>query len=185
MEIAMLHPHTCPKCHHVREKNEQAPEWQCPACGVAYAKVADSAQEMERLVYTSVPPARGAGWGKGLLIVIIVIGALFALPGIRRHLAELAPPPSLSETRIKALAATVKDGDIVMYSTTECVYCAQAKSWLDTYGFVYKECNMSVDQSCEREFMHYGATGTPLMIVHGQALKEGFDSDAFLAALQR
>jgi uncharacterized Tic20 family protein len=28
----------CPKCKHVRGPNEVAPDWQCPKCGVAYAK---------------------------------------------------------------------------------------------------------------------------------------------------
>jgi len=28
----------CPKCRHVRQANEVAPDWQCPKCGVAYAK---------------------------------------------------------------------------------------------------------------------------------------------------
>src|SRR5881394_2106661 len=28
----------CPKCRHVRSAGEAAPDWQCPKCGVAYAK---------------------------------------------------------------------------------------------------------------------------------------------------
>lgn len=28
----------CPKCKHVRTANEVTPDWQCPKCGVAYAK---------------------------------------------------------------------------------------------------------------------------------------------------
>jgi uncharacterized Tic20 family protein len=28
----------CPKCSHVRSGAEAAPEWQCPKCGIAYAK---------------------------------------------------------------------------------------------------------------------------------------------------
>lgn len=32
----------CPKCRHVRQATEIAPAWQCPACGVAYAKAADA-----------------------------------------------------------------------------------------------------------------------------------------------
>ena len=35
---------TCPKCHHVRATDSTAPAWQCPACGVAYAKAAESLQ---------------------------------------------------------------------------------------------------------------------------------------------
>ena len=29
---------TCPKCAHVRAPAASAPDWQCPACGIAYAK---------------------------------------------------------------------------------------------------------------------------------------------------
>ena len=29
---------SCPKCGHVRAAGEAAPEWQCPKCGIAYAK---------------------------------------------------------------------------------------------------------------------------------------------------
>ena len=28
----------CPKCGYERQANEQTPEWQCPACGIAYQK---------------------------------------------------------------------------------------------------------------------------------------------------
>jgi ribosomal protein L37AE/L43A len=31
-------PTICPKCNTVRPSETTAPEWQCPACGVAYAK---------------------------------------------------------------------------------------------------------------------------------------------------
>lgn len=38
---------TCPKCGHVRttQEDEFTPEWQCPACGVAYSKVAPKQHE--------------------------------------------------------------------------------------------------------------------------------------------
>jgi len=28
----------CPKCQHIRKDNEEAPDWQCPQCGIAYHK---------------------------------------------------------------------------------------------------------------------------------------------------
>lgn len=30
----------CPRCDYLRQPTDAAPDWQCPACGVAYAKVA-------------------------------------------------------------------------------------------------------------------------------------------------
>jgi len=29
---------TCPKCQYQRQITDEAPEWQCPSCGIAYAK---------------------------------------------------------------------------------------------------------------------------------------------------
>lgn len=94
----------------------------------------------------------------------------------------------LSIEQIRALAATVRPEEVVMYSTTECPYCAQAKSWLNRYGFPFTECNMSVDSRCEQEFRNYGGDGTPYLVVQrgGKThhMKDGFDSDEFLMALQ-
>ncbi|UXY15226.1 glutaredoxin family protein [Chitiniphilus purpureus] len=91
------------------------------------------------------------------------------------------------EAQIRELAATVRPDEVVMYSTTECGYCAQAKSWLQQYGFAFTECNMSVEARCVREFGQYGATGTPYLVIRRAGkehhMKDGFDSDEFLAAL--
>jgi glutaredoxin len=86
---------------------------------------------------------------------------------------------------LHALAATVQASEVVMYSTSECPYCVQAKSWLNQYGFALTECNMSVDKQCVREFNSYGADGTPFLIVRGHQMKDGFDSDEFIAALTK
>lgn len=38
---------TCPKCGYARKPEDAAPEWQCPACGVAYKKFRDAAAARE------------------------------------------------------------------------------------------------------------------------------------------
>lgn len=89
-----------------------------------------------------------------------------------------------SEAELRMLAAKVRADEVVMYSTSECGYCARAKAWLHQYGFAFTECNMSNDASCESAFRGYGAVGTPYLIVRGHHMKDGFDSDEFLAALR-
>jgi len=42
-------PRVCPKCGHVREPDTAAPDWQCPACGIAYAKYAAYLEQARRL----------------------------------------------------------------------------------------------------------------------------------------
>lgn len=89
-------------------------------------------------------------------------------------------PRQMSLSPAKALPE-----DVLIYSTSECQYCAQAKSWLNQNGYAFTECNMSIDSHCEREFRSFGATGTPYLIVRGHHMKDGFDSDEFLAALKQ
>jgi len=46
----------CPKCGHVRKTTEVAPDWQCPACGIAYKKYQAHLERARRVV---TPPRRG------------------------------------------------------------------------------------------------------------------------------
>lgn len=52
---------TCPKCGYARGTAETAPEWQCPACGIAYAKYAASLESLRQHTRTLVTPPRAGG----------------------------------------------------------------------------------------------------------------------------
>src|SRR5262245_25915678 len=47
----------CPKCKYVRSAAETAPDWQCPKCGVAYAKFL-AAQQGATMTMSGTMPAR-------------------------------------------------------------------------------------------------------------------------------
>jgi glutaredoxin len=191
----------CPKCQHVRQANEaDVPDWQCPACGVAYAKASEAASAARPVLARAQRPAfveQGrTPWLKVLLALALMM-AVWQAPALKGQTwgAWLHQGPSaagavghdadLSTPEIQALAATVRADEITMYSTSECGYCAQAKQWLHTYGFAFTECNMSISAQCEAEFKALGAQGTPYLIVRGQHMTEGFDSDVFLAILRQ
>ena len=174
---------TCPKCHHVRKPHETAPDWQCPACGVAYAKAAEAARgapEARPVIYQA-EPERSNAWLKWLLLAALVVAGWATVQAVSKRSAGAAI--SYAAIDLQALAATAKPGDVVMYSTTECGYCAQARSWLNQNGFAFTECDMRVSSQCEREFLSYGGTGTPYLVVRGHHMKDGFNTDEFLAAL--
>ena len=185
---------TCPKCRHVRQPNETAPDWQCPACGVAYAKAAEAARphELHKPAFqaASTTEGRRSSWRKWVWLGALA-GALVS--GI--HLVQKrqggAPGAGnwfdggMSTEQMHALASRVKAGDVMMYTTTECPYCAQAKGWLRQNGFAFNECNMTLSRECEREFVSYGGNGTPYLVVRGRHMKDGFDSDQFLALLKQ
>jgi hypothetical protein len=63
---------TCPKCSYARTPADEAPAWQCPSCGVAYAKVAQ--KKLRQAV--SVQPAAASDAQsntrlKGLAILLL------------------------------------------------------------------------------------------------------------------
>ena len=182
-------PVVCPKCGHTRQPNETAPDWQCPACGVCYAKVREAAQgaappERAVRVVTS-SHSSGIPWGKLILIAALAWGGWTGVKVFKNRGIEAGFGAEVSAAELSALAATVTAGEVTMYSTTECGYCTQAKNWLDENGFAFKECNMSVDRSCEREFMSYHANGTPFLIVRGHQMHDGFNSNEFISLLKK
>lgn len=189
-------PTICPKCQHVRPAETSVPDWQCPACGVAYAKAHTASAPVApaanaRNFSLAMEPQRGLRW-RALVTVAAVLMVLWwgyqAQQG-KRGIFELGSPTADLDTgAIQRLAGTVRAEQVVMYSTTECGHCVQAKSWLSSHGFAFTECNMSVDSRCVSEFQALRGNGTPYLVVRGPRgehhMKNGFDSDEFLAALQ-
>lgn len=177
----------------MRRADTQAPAWQCPACGVAYAKagLATEPRAAARDTATRTAPASsGLPW-RALLTVVAVIAGLWWGHHAQLHKRDfgaLLGGGSLDDAAVQRLAATVRAEQIVMYSTNECGDCTQARSWLARHGFAFTECNMSREARCVDEFRALRATGTPHLIVRGPRgahhMKGGFDSDALLKALK-
>ena len=189
-------PTTCPKCRHIRQANETAPEWQCPACGVAYAKVAEAGRPLDRPVERYSPAVdtenQAIPWGKLFLFVLFAAIVGLSLQASRNKAGRI--PAGVTQSHgnttaadITRLASTVGPGDVVMYTTTECGYCTQAKGWLVRYGFAFTECNMSNEDRCDTEFRNLGGNGTPFVVItrgnKTYRMKNGFNSEEFLALL--
>lgn len=126
---------------------------------------------------------------KQLLIGAILIGAFQGHQivknrgeGIESLGAKIGK--DLSEGELRQLAATMKQGDVVIYTTTGCPYCAQAKSWMTQYGFEFTECDAEASATCAQELDALDADGMPYLLVRGHHMKDGFDSDEFVAALR-
>ncbi|RXZ43801.1 glutaredoxin family protein [Crenobacter cavernae] len=175
----------CPKCRYLRKAGDTARPDECPACGVIYAK-ALAAQEAPRAPVDSARPSKGLPWGKILLLLAIAIGAWQGHKISQERRGERVERASPATTDGMAqLAATVKPGDVTMYTTTECPYCRDAKNWLNRNGFAFTECDAQVRPECASQLNALGGVGVPFLVVRGTPMKNGFDSDEFLAILQR
>jgi glutaredoxin len=176
-------PISCPRCHHVRQPHEQAPSWQCPACGVAYIKAAEDRAPVTTLDRSMPmrPETRGT-WGRWLAIAAIAAIACVAYAAIK--LTGHAPVVDL-----RTLSAATAPSDVVIYSTSWCPNCKAAKQWMAQQGFAFTECDVEASASCAAELRaHYGSSGNqgvPYLVVRGHHMADGFDSEEFIAALKR
>jgi glutaredoxin len=189
---------TCAKCHHLRELHEQAPSWQCPACGVAYAKAADSRGPAVLNNRTApIRPERRTAWTRWLGFAAIAYGAYAGIKTVLKRqggsdgLSSFAGKfgtGSTSSDDLRILAAATAQADVVIYSTSWCPNCKAAKQWMSAQGFAFTECDVEKSASCAAELQaHYGSSGdqgVPYLVVRGHHMKDGFDSDEFIAALK-
>lgn len=191
----------CPKCCNVRAADAPSHAWRCPGCSVAYAKASGDASARGvvglRLsgsgdsadLFNSTP------WLKffAMLAVVYVawlgyqhMAAGSAGKGIGgatiSHAGRISSNPSSEQ--LTQLAASTSASDVVVYSATWCPNCASAKSWLGQYGFKAQICEVDKDSACQAQLQTLDPQmGVPYLIVKGRHMKDGFDSDEFLAAL--
>ncbi|WP_053955768.1 glutaredoxin family protein [Inediibacterium massiliense] len=68
------------------------------------------------------------------------------------------------------------DKNVVVFSSNTCVYCHEAKKYLDSIGVQYTEKNVSTDMAARKELMKKGFMGVPVIMVEDEAI-QGFDKD--------
>lgn len=96
------------------------------------------------------------------LALTVVVAAAWV---VRLAVSGSANGSGLDDAQLSALAARVKPGQVLMYTSTDCSYCHEASAWLQSYGFAWTECNISVEARCENEFRAWGARGTPFLVI--------------------
>ena len=192
-------PTICAKCQLVRPESTDAPIWQCPGCGVAYNKAADArgaASTMgQRPRRAQVAASNGDGipWGKWLLALILIGGACVGYQAVQKRGWTAGEGVASIATRLKGgssaeqlatLAANAQPGDVFMYTADWCPNCRAAKGWMAQYGFKYEQCDIDKDHGCKSKLDGLGGDGIPYLIVKGHHMRDGFDSEEFVAALQ-
>lgn len=180
----------CPKCSYIRKPDATVPKWQCPACGIAYVKAGEAKLGNTRSTrrVQKVETTHATDFLKLLIKLFLLTAVLWGLwSGWQAALRTPHPNGSVTNP-ITTLASSVKASDVVIYTTTTCGPCKEAKNWLRSNGFAFTECNMTDSASCEQEFQSYGADGTPFLVIRyggkQSYMKDGFDSQQFLALLQ-
>ena len=202
---------TCPKCGYARKlADKDKPDWQCPGCGIAYAKFEEQ-----------VPPRaapRGAELSAPNPAPISAKALFFILAGLvavgyvvfDRYVSPKAKDPGMSggtkvlETSNPAFYGTMEPGGpvlrmkaetaaglakmtpsrVVMFATSWCPYCAKARELFREQGVRYSELDIEIDKtagSFQNDVM--GLSGVPTIVI-GNRVMMGFDRGEILAALK-
>ena len=74
--------------------------------------------------------------------------------------------------------------EIVMYATSWCPYCAQARAYFARAGIAYVEHDVEKSASANAEFKRLGGRGVPLIVV-GREKLNGFSEQGFEHLLAR
>lgn len=98
------------------------------------------------------------------LLLVALLGIVLTLAS-RSGEEEILPPD---------VAARAAD-KLVMYTTTHCPYCAEARAWLKKNKVAYRECNTDVSAACSEQLERLGAGGVPTL-VYGKHMQVGWDA---------
>lgn len=96
---------------------------------------------------------------------LLLLGSLVIAGTRHLELSDPVPPE---------VAARAGD-KLVMYTTTHCPYCAEARAWLAKNGIAYRECNTETSEECLAHFERLGADGVPTLVFEGH-MQIGWDS---------
>lgn len=76
---------------------------------------------------------------------------------------------------------TPAQGEVILYATQWCGYCAKTRVLLDEEGIAYREVDIEKSPAGQAEFQALGGRGVPLLDVRG-TLIHGYDPRAMRAA---
>ena len=137
----------------------------------ASAQIYRWTDEKGRMVYGNEPPS-----GAKADVVQDRINSYGGPPEVRR-----APPAPAATPAFAKVSTTVP---VVLYATSWCGYCAQARAYFAKKGVPYIERDVEKSASAHAEFKRLGGRGVPL-IVHGDNVMRGFREQSLDALLAR
>ena len=169
----------CPKCNYVRKETDEAPEWQCPSCQVAYDKVGGQASPTYGRYAPPAPTAARekphASWLIVAALIVLAIGIWIGKKSPNRPFGHAAADSAQQKTQGAQPL-------VVLYAAEWCGYCKATKRFFDANGIVYTE--LDVEKTTEGREGHkkLGGRGVPLVVI-GDDVIHGFDEGEMRSSL--
>lgn len=121
----------CPKCGYVRKAEETAPEWQCPACQVVYAKASSPSSVPEypspgMNSHSASTVQAGSKLPSLKTIVTLALITFIGYYGYQFFSSVTITKETINEA-VSASPITAPDKTVLLYSSTGCKYSKKAK----------------------------------------------------------
>lgn len=119
-----------------------------------------------------------------VLIVAVCLAAGLWLGPLARAGYERAFPPPLFVTGDYSSIYRQADAPVVVFSTSTCPHCADARRLLGELGVQYRDFVVDQDEGAKRRFKALGGEGVPLLFI-GDRRIEGFREAVIRESLKR
>lgn len=173
-------PVICPKCNAVRKESDTVPDWQCPACGVAYAKAAQRVNPPVGLARPAAKIEIAPDQRFPVFKSVMIVAALVVAAGWTHWKNDQ------QDNEWASVDADCRPGqpEVVLFARTDCGYCHQVKDYLQANSFCYTAKITNRDRSALDEFRQIRGKGVPLLII-GAERSDGYDREWMETKLQK
>ncbi len=176
----------CPKCGYVRTAEDRAPEWQCPACQVVYAKASRSADLSDcppPVMNPRLTKEQESSWFPTLKTVVTLVLVSFIGYGGYNFFSGITITRETSGEMAAASPIIAPDKTVLIYTTSGCKYCKMAKEFLKAHNITYEEFDINNSERGKEDFGKLGGIGVPIMIVADTKVV-GFNEDELKSILK-
>lgn len=172
--ILSLMTRICPKCSYARKPTDEAPEWQCPSCQVAYIKASGEPVSGNDGRYgTPVAKSKSSSAALKWVVVLAVFGA-----------GLYFGKPFWSGKSVSTVAvANAAQPEVTLYATEWCGYCAAARQLFDANGIAYTELDVEKSSAGYEGHKKLGGKGVPLIVI-GDKIIRGYSEGEIRSSLQ-
>jgi glutaredoxin len=165
----------CPKCSYARKPTDEAPDWQCPSCKVAYIKAGGEPVAAHYGRYGASVPKGKSSFGSALkwIVMLSVLGLGIAL----------GKPLWSNRAAVPAQATSSAQPQVTLYATEWCGYCAATRALFDKNGIRYTELDVEKTSAGYEGHKKLGGQGVPLIVIGDEVIR-GYNEEEIRSALQ-
>lgn len=164
----------CPKCSYVRKPTDEAPEWQCPSCQVAYIKASGEpvSANYGRYSVSTAKDKSSSGVLKWVFILAIFGAGLY-----------FGKPFWSGKPTSTVAVANAAQPEVTLYATEWCGYCAATRQLFEANGIAYTELDIEKTSAGYEGHKKLNGNGVPLIVI-GDKVIRGYSEGEIRSSLQ-